>query len=111
MGIGFRSLFSAAAYDLLTHADCLTQTARHHHAERISFQLANNRGRYTHFVHHDGTVASLYPMETLFEARVGIICEEDFSTEGRYDVIDEFASLAVGVKSTIGHRLQLPLRS
>jgi len=31
--------------------------------ERISFQLANNRGRYSHFIHLDGNVASLYPKE------------------------------------------------
>ena len=65
--------------------------------ERISFQLANNRGRYSHFVHLDGSVASLYPLETLHEARVGIMCEKEFPEEAQYDVIEELAGLAVGV--------------
>ncbi|MGM4893136.1 hypothetical protein [Tardiphaga sp. 839_C3_N1_4] len=65
--------------------------------ERISFQLANNRGRYTHFVHDDGTVASLYPLETICEARVGLICEKEFPSEAQYDAAEELASFAVGI--------------
>jgi len=65
--------------------------------ERISFQLANNRGRYSHFINLDGSVASLYPMEGLYEARVGIVSDKEFPDEVQYDAIDELAGLAVGV--------------
>lgn len=65
--------------------------------ERISFQLANNRGRYSHFIHKDGTLASLYPLEVLHEARVGIMCEKEFPEEAQYEAMDELAGLAVGV--------------
>jgi len=69
--------------------------------ERISFQLANNRGRYTHFVEAGGAVASLYPLEALHEARVGIVCEKEFPDEAQYDAIDELASLAAGVNPRV----------
>jgi hypothetical protein len=69
--------------------------------ERISFQLANNRGRYTHFVEVGGTVASLYPLEALHEARVGIVCEKEFPDEAQYDAIDDLASLAAGVNPRV----------
>jgi hypothetical protein len=65
--------------------------------ERISFQLANNRGRYTHFIHCDGSVASLYPLETIHEARFGIMCEKEFPSEAQYDAAEELASFAVGI--------------
>jgi hypothetical protein len=69
--------------------------------ERISFQLANNRGRYTHFIHLGGTVASLYPLEALHEARVGIICDKEFPDEAQYHAMHELAGLAVGVSPLV----------
>lgn len=69
--------------------------------ERISFQLANDRGRYSHFIHPGGTVASLYPLEALHEARVGIVCEKEFPDEAQYDAIDELTNLAAGVNPKV----------
>jgi hypothetical protein len=69
--------------------------------ERISFQLANNRGRYTHFIHNDGTVASLYPLEDLHEARVALMSEKEFPSEAQYDAAEELASYAVGINPHI----------
>lgn len=48
--------------------------------KRISFQPYNNRGRYSHFAYPHSTLATLYPLETLHEARVGIISGGDFIT-------------------------------
>jgi hypothetical protein len=48
--------------------------------ERISVQLANNRGRYSRFIPFDGSVASLYSLETLHGpawASVGIMCRSN----------------------------------
>jgi hypothetical protein len=56
-----------------------------------------NRGRYTHFIHDDGTMASLYALETIYEARVGLICEKEFPSEAQYDAAEELASFAVGI--------------
>jgi hypothetical protein len=62
----------------------------------------HNRGRYTHFIHDNGTVASLYPLETIYEARVGLICEKEFPSEAsQYDAAEELASFAVGIKPHI----------
>jgi hypothetical protein len=51
--------------------------------ERISFQLANNRGRH--------------PLETIQEARVGIMCEKEFPSDAQYDAAKELVSFAVGI--------------
>ncbi len=64
--------------------------------ERISFQLANNRGKYSHFIHKDGTIAALKKLDELHEARVGVLVEIDFPTEAQYEAIDLLASYAVG---------------
>lgn len=64
--------------------------------ERISFQLANNRGRYSHFIHPDGTIASRKPLECLYEARVGILGNGEFPEDVQYEAIEELAALAVG---------------
>jgi hypothetical protein len=42
-------------------------------------------------------VASLYPLETLHAARVGLICEKEFPSEAQYDAAEELASFAVGI--------------
>lgn len=64
--------------------------------ERISFALVNNRGRYTHFIHLDGTIACLKPLEALHEARVGVMVDSDFPNEAQYDAIELLAAYAIG---------------
>ncbi len=58
---------------------------------RISLQLANNRGRYSHFIHKEGTIAALKKLEELHEARVGVLVEVDYPTEAQYEAIDLLA--------------------
>jgi hypothetical protein len=65
--------------------------------ERISFELANNRARYTHFIHLDGTIASLSPLEAVCIAKVGVMTEDSFPNELQYDAIEQLAQLAVGI--------------
>jgi hypothetical protein len=69
--------------------------------ERISFQLANNRARYTHFIHSDGTIASLAKLQELHEARVGVMVEADFPTEAQYEAIELLACYATGENPSI----------
>ncbi len=80
----------------MTHAEVSLTQRDINMLERISFQLANDRGRYSHFIHPDGTIASLKPFEVLHEARVGIICKGEFPQEIQYDAMEELAGLAVG---------------
>jgi hypothetical protein len=49
---------------------------------RISFALARagDRTFFTHFIEANGDVAALYKLETLTEARIGVIRDRDFPT-------------------------------
>ena len=52
--------------------------------ERIAFELANNRTKYTHFIDYGGGIACLCELEQLCSARVGVMCDIDFPTEDQY---------------------------
>lgn len=65
--------------------------------ERIAFELANNRTKYTHFVDRDGGIACLGELEQLCSARVGVLCDFDFPNEAQYKSIRFLAGLALGV--------------
>jgi hypothetical protein len=64
--------------------------------ERISFQLANNRARYTHFIHGTGDIACLKELSQLCEARVGLLVESGFPSEAQYAAVRLLARYAVG---------------
>jgi len=72
-------------------------TAGHYHAQ---LQLANNRGRYSHSVHFDRSVASLNPLETLDEACVGITCVKEFPGKALCVIIMELVGFAVDVETS-----------
>lgn len=64
---------------------------------RITFSLVNDRGRYTHFVESCGRVVTMYDLNRVPEARVGIVCPADFPTdEQRYSII-RLAQFATGI--------------
>ncbi len=64
---------------------------------KISFALVNDRARYTHFIEQDGRVVTMYDLNRVPEARVGIVCPADFPTdEQRYSII-RLAQFATGI--------------
>jgi len=65
--------------------------------ERIAFELANNRTKYTHFIDYGGGIACLGELEQLCSARVAVMCNSDFPTEDQYRSIRFLAGLALGV--------------
>lgn len=65
--------------------------------ERIAFELANNRTKYTHFIDYDGGIACLGELEALCSVRVGVMCDFDFPNENQYKSIRFLAGLALGV--------------
>ena len=49
-------------------------------------------------------MASLYPLETLHEARVGILCEKEFPEGVQYEAAEELACLAAALTLTSSSR-------
>lgn len=48
--------------------------------DRISFELASNRARYSHMIEEDGTCVEIDSIDTIRDARVGIFAKEPSDT-------------------------------
>lgn len=68
---------------------------------RITFSIVNPKGKYSHFIEPSGDTIAVYPMGTIPELKVGVVCDDEFPSDKQREAIAYLAGVATGYEPNV----------